>query len=169
MAALTNPSLLLSRGETDMLNVEYAPSEQETSAYESLEERDDVQLGMSEDLTSGYRLADGTIFLPMPAEEFLVLLENPNWLATLKAQKPKDASLVLVIEESLFTWASPVDYPERAGAIATLMKDPDIQFMILEDGPDICEVICAFARDAHKPKTKKIWAHDPPLTPFSVP
>jgi hypothetical protein len=152
-----------------MLNIEYAPSEQETSAHECLEERDYIQLGMSEDLVSGYRLADGTIFLPVHAQDFIVTLENKDWLADLKALKPKDSALVLIIEQSLFPLASPIDYPERAGAIVTLMKDPDIQFMMLEDGPEICEVICAFAREASKPKPKKTWASDPTHTPFKSP
>lgn len=144
-----------------MLNIEYAPYEQETTAYECLEKLDYVQLGMSEDLTRGYRLTDGTIFLPVQADEFLMSIEKPNWLEILKANKPKNGSLVLVIEESLFPLASPVDYPARAAAIVTLMKDPAIHFVMLEDGVDTSEIICAFAREALEQKLEEEISPDP--------
>lgn len=149
-----------------MLNIEYAPYEQETTAYECLEELDYVQLGMSEDLTRGYRLTDGTIFLPVQADEFLMSIEKPNWLEILKANKPKNGSLVLVIEESIFPLASPVDYPERAAAIVALMKDPSIHFVMLEDSADTSEIICAFAREALEQKLEEEISPDPAPIPY---
>lgn len=141
-----------------MLNIEYAPSEMEGDVLDCLATRDDdstesqevLNLGLSEDLTEGFRAGNGTRFLVYEAEDFLRNCEDEDWLTALKAHKEGEAPLVVLILGTLFAPASDLGYDQRADILHTMMVDPDLHVLTLEDAPDAAELILAFARFSNK-------------------
>jgi hypothetical protein len=141
-----------------MLNIEYAPSEMEgdvldclaTRDVDSSESQESLNLGLSEDLTEGFRAGNGTRFLVYEAEDFLLNCEEEGWLTTLKAHKEGEAPLVVLILGALFAPASDLTYTQRADILRIMMVDPDLHVLTLEDAPDVAELILAFARVSAK-------------------
>jgi hypothetical protein len=141
-----------------MLNIEYAPSEMEGDVLDCLITRDGdssepqelINLGLSEDLVDGFRAGNGARFLVYEVEDFLLNCEQDGWLTTLKAHKEGDAPLVVLILGAIFAPASDLTYAQRADILRTMMVDPDLHVLTLEDAPDAAEIILGFARVSAK-------------------
>ena len=137
-----------------MLNIEYAPCEIDSDVLDCLEHRDhdsrepeeEINLGLSEDLRTGFRLGNGVRVLSLNAEQFLGVFEHPDRLIALKQEADAGAPLVLLIEGTVFAPASPLTYQQRSEALRSLMLDPDVHVLTLEDATDVAELILAFAR-----------------------
>ena len=137
-----------------MLNIEYAPCEIDGDVLNCLEDRDidsrepeeEINLGLSEDLRTGFRLGNGVRILPLNAEQFLVVCEQQERLIALKQEADAGAPFVLLIEGNIFAPASPLTYRQRSEAMRALMLDPDVHVLTLEDATDVAEIILAFAR-----------------------
>ena len=137
-----------------MLNIEYAPSEMGGDILDALENREhdpqdapeEIHLGLSEDLVCGYRLGNDTRVLVLDAEAFLQQFELSNGRKGLLDEAGECSSLVIIVIGNVFAPASSLTYSQRANVMRDLMKDAQVNFLVLEDEVDVAEILLAFAR-----------------------
>lgn len=137
-----------------MLNIEYAPSEMGGDILDSLENREhdpqdvpeEIHLGLSEDLTCGYRLGNDTRVLVWNAEMLLQEYELGDGRKALLAEAGECSSLVLIVIGNVFAPASSLTFAQRANVMRDLMKDTQVNFLALEDEVHAAEMLLAYAR-----------------------